>query len=93
VDKPETVADRTFSILSSARSRGADVVSVSCPLCAFNLDHRQKEAAKKYSEFKTLPVLYFTQLLALAMGCGEESLRLDLHYVDPKPVLRQKGLI
>jgi heterodisulfide reductase subunit B len=93
VDKPETVADRTFSILTSARGRGAEVVSVSCPLCAFNLDHRQKETAKKYSEFKKIPILYFTQLLAIAMGCGEESLRLDLHYVDPQPLLRQKGLI
>jgi heterodisulfide reductase subunit B len=93
VDKPESVADRTFSILTSAGSRGAEVISVSCPLCAFNLDHRQKETAKKYSEFKKIPVLYFTQLLAIAMGCGEVSLRLDLHYVDPQPLLRQKGLI
>jgi len=93
VDKPEMVADRTFSILTSAQSRGADLVSVSCPLCAFNLDHRQNETAKKYSEFKKIPILYFTQLLAIAMGCGEEALRLDLHYVNPKPLLRQKGLI
>jgi heterodisulfide reductase subunit B len=93
VDKPETVAERTYSILTSARSRGAEVVSVSCPLCAFNLDHRQKETAKKHSDFKKMPVLYFTQLLAVAVGCGEEALRLDLHYVDPKPILRQKGLI
>jgi len=93
VDKPETVADRTYSILTSAQSRGAEVVSVSCPLCAFNLDHRQKETAKKHSDFKKMPILYFTQLLAIAMGCTEESLRLDLHYVDPKPLLRQKGLI
>jgi len=93
VDKPESVADRAYSILMSAESRGAEVVAVSCPLCAFNLDHRQKETAKKHSDFKKVPILYFTQLLAIAVGCGEESLRLDLHYVDPKPLLRQKGLI
>lgn len=93
VDKPETVADRTYSILTSARSRGANVVSVSCPLCAFNLDHRQKETAKKYSGFKGLPILYFTQLLAIAMGCEEKDLRLDLHYVNPRPLLQEKGLI
>ena len=93
VDKPETVADRTYSILTSAESRGADLVSVSCPLCAFNLDHRQKETAKKYSGFKRIPILYFSQLLAIAMGCEEKDLRLDLHYVDPKPLLQEKGLI
>ncbi len=93
VDKPATVAERTFSILSSARSRGADVVSVSCPLCAFNLDHRQKETAQRYSDFKKMPILYFTQLMAIALGCGEKDLRLDLHYVNPKPLLQEKGLI
>jgi heterodisulfide reductase subunit B len=93
VDKPETVAERTYAILSSARSRGAEVVSVSCPLCAFNLDHRQKETAKLHSDFKKIPVLYFTQLLAVALGCGEKDLRLDLHYVDPLPLLKEKELI
>jgi heterodisulfide reductase subunit B len=93
VDKPETIAERTYSILTSARSQGAEVVAVSCPLCAFNLDHRQKDAQKKYSEFKEMPILYFTQIMALALGCEEKDLRFDLHYVDPKPLLKQKGLI
>ena len=93
VDKPETVADRTNQILSSAADRGAEVVVVSCPLCAFNLDHRQKETMQKYPEFKQIPILYFSQLLAIALGCSEESLRLDLHYINPKPILKGKDLI
>jgi heterodisulfide reductase subunit B len=93
VNKPEVVAERTFQIVSSAQKLGAEVIAVSCPLCAFNLDFRQKEAAALYSDLKKLPVLYFTQLLALALGCPEESLRLDLHFVDPRPLLKQKGLL
>jgi len=93
VDKPEIIADRTYQILTAAQSRGAEIVSVSCPLCAFNLDHRQKETSKKYSGFKRIPILYFTQLLAIAMGCQEKDLRLDLHYVNPGPLLKEKGLI
>ncbi|NQT80754.1 MAG: CoB--CoM heterodisulfide reductase iron-sulfur subunit B family protein [Candidatus Aminicenantes bacterium] len=93
VDKPEIVANRTYQILTSAQSQGADVVAVSCPLCAFNLDHRQKETVKKYPEFKNIPILYFSQILAIALGCPEESLRFDLHFVDPKPILKEKGLI
>lgn len=93
VDKPGVVADRSFQILSSARRLGADVVIVACPLCAFNLDHRQKETAKKYSEFTKMPILYFTQIMALALGCPEEALRFDLHYVDPRPLLHGKGFI
>lgn len=93
VDNQDIVAERTFQILSSAQSRGAEVVAVSCPLCAFNLDQRQKKTVQNYPEFKHIPVLYFTQLLALALGCPKKSLRLDLHHIDPKPILKEKGLI
>ena len=93
VNKPEIIASRTNSILTSAMTQGADVVVVSCPLCAFNLDHRQKETIQKYPEFKNIPVLYFTQAMAIALGCPEETLRLDLHHIDPKPLLKEKGFI
>jgi heterodisulfide reductase subunit B len=93
VDNPNIVIERTYSILSSAKVNGAEIVIVSCPLCAFNLDHRQKETAQKYLEFSHIPVLYFTQILAIALGCSEEILRFDLHYIDPKPILKEKGLI
>jgi len=93
VDKPDIIAERTNQILSSAKERGAEAVVVSCPLCAFNLDQRQKQTVQRYPEFQHLPVLYFTQLLAIALGCPEESLRLDLHYIDPAPILKQKNLI
>lgn len=93
VDNPSIVADRTQRIISSAREQGAEVVIVSCPLCAFNLDHRQKITVRKYPDFIGLPVLYFTQLMAVALGCPEESLGLALHYVDPKTLLKEKGFI
>ncbi len=93
VDKPEIIADRTNQILSSSLKQGAEVVTVSCPLCAFNLDQRQKETQQKFPEFKNIPILYFSQLLAIALGCPQDSLRLDLHYIDPKPILKEKGLI
>jgi heterodisulfide reductase subunit B len=93
VDKPELVAERTFQILTSAQEQGAEIVVVSCPLCAFNLDFRQKETLQKYPGFKHIPVLYFTQVLAVALGCLEEEIGLDLHFIDPKPILKNKGLI
>jgi heterodisulfide reductase subunit B len=89
---PGIVADRTNQIVSSALNQGAEVIVVSCPLCAFNLDHRQKETVQKYPDFKHVPVLYFTQLMAIALGCSKESLKLDLHYIDPAPLLKAKGL-
>jgi len=93
VDKPDIIAERTNQIVNSAKSRGADVIASSCPLCSFNLDHRQKQTVQIYQDFEGLPILYFTQLLALALNCPEEIVRLDLHYFDPKPILQEKRLI
>jgi len=93
VNNPGIVAERTYHILSSAQDQGAEIVVVSCPLCAFNLDQRQKVTAEKYPTFKNIPVLYFTQPLAISLGCPEETLRFDLNFIDPQPVLREKGLI
>jgi heterodisulfide reductase subunit B len=93
VNKPEIIADRTHEIISDAQREGAEVIAVTCPLCAFNLDQRQQLTAQKYSGFKHMPVIYFTQLMAIALDCDESSLKLDLHHVDPAPVLKDKGLL
>ncbi|MBU2437863.1 MAG: CoB--CoM heterodisulfide reductase iron-sulfur subunit B family protein [Acidobacteria bacterium] len=93
VDKPEIIAERTNQIIGSVVKKGAEVVVVSCPLCAFNLDQRQKVTKKIFPDFKNIPVLYFTQLLALSLGCSENDLGLNLHHIDPRPILKEKGLI
>lgn len=93
VDKPEIVADRTRMIVGDAVEQGAELIVVSCPLCAFNLDHRQELTLKLHPEFDGIPVVYFTQLMAIAFGCPESVLRLDLHHTPPRPVLAAKGLI
>ncbi len=93
VDKPEIVADRTYRILMDAREQGAEMITVSCPLCAFNLDHRQQVVRQFHADFEGMPVVYFTQLMAVAFGSPEEVLRLDLHHNSPRPALAAKGLL
>jgi len=93
VDDPEIIADRTYTILSDAQNQQADMVAVTCPLCAFNLDQRQKLTAQKYPDFKHTPIIYFTQLMAVALDCDESALKLDLHHIDTKPLLEKKGLL
>ena len=92
VGKPEIIADRTDKIMGSAQEDHADLVVVSCPLCAFNLDFRQDDAKRLNPDFQNMPVLYFTQLMAIAFGCDESALRFDLHHIDPKPALAARGL-
>ncbi|HET7832287.1 MAG TPA: CoB--CoM heterodisulfide reductase iron-sulfur subunit B family protein [Gallionella sp.] len=92
VGKPEIIADRTNKIMGSVQEQKADLVVVSCPMCAYNLDFRQDDARALNSELQRMPVLYFTQLMALALGCGDEALRFDLHHIDPAPALAARGL-
>ncbi len=93
VTSKDLIAERTRMIVSSARERGADAIVLSCPLCEFNLDARQEDTTERYTDFVGLPVLYFTQLMALSLGCEEEVCRFDLHYVDPRPLLKEKGIL
>jgi len=89
----EIVAETAYDILSRFQKEGAEVVATSCPLCAFNLDERQKEVLEKYPEFQQTPVVYFTQLMTVAFGLGEEHCGFDLNYVDPRPLLEEKNLL
>jgi len=92
VGMPEIIADRTDKIMGSASDEQVDLVVVSCPMCAYNLDFRQDDARNLKPDFQHMPVLYFTQLMALALECGEETLGFDLHHIDPLPTLAAHGL-
>jgi heterodisulfide reductase subunit B len=77
----------TRAVLENARARGADVVAVACPLCHSNLDTRQK----KMGLAEPMPVMYFTQLMAVAFGMTRQA-ALSRNLTDPRPVLTAKRL-
>ncbi len=75
--------EMTRKILQNARDCGAEAVVTVCPLCHVNLDARQSQLELDFQ----LPVLYLTQLMALAFGLGEKQAWLSKNIVDPRPVL------
>lgn len=87
-ERPLT-ARNSGRILDLATKLGADVIAVACPLCQMNLDLRQKQAARAEDAFFHMPVLYFTQLMGLAMGIAPEHLGLDQLCVSAVPLLRK----
>jgi len=89
----EVALESAWNILSSAVIWQAEALVLSCPLCDFNLAGKQKELRQKYREFKGIPTLYFTQLLALAFGLDSKVCRFELNYQDPRPLLESKGLL
>ncbi len=88
----DVVLKLSHRILSQARQLGADCVAVACPMCHSNLDAYQKEMEAKYQDKLELPVLYFTQLVGLALDFSPKQLLLDKHFTDPLPMLKDKGL-
>lgn len=92
VNEPAVVRQRTRLIVESAWQNGAEVMVVLCPLCHYNLDAVQLEIQRTDSRFQTMPVLYLTQLLALLAGIGEGN-DWSLHSIDPRPILKAKGLL
>ncbi|MFQ5901629.1 MAG: CoB--CoM heterodisulfide reductase iron-sulfur subunit B family protein [Thermodesulfobacteriota bacterium] len=93
VSEEEIVVKMSGRVLISARKRGAEAVVTSCPLCLYNLDRGQKGAVKEDPAYKEIPVLYFTQVLGLALGQEASVLGLDKNVYDPRPLLNEKGII
>jgi heterodisulfide reductase subunit B len=93
VSNPDIVRSRTRMIVESALKNGADLLVLSCPLCGYNLDAVQREIHETDTGFRTLPVLYITQLLSLSLGIDPDINDFSLHAVDPRPVLEEKGLL
>ncbi len=89
VDKKDLVAQRTYKLISTARRAGANVIVTSCPLCFFNLDRRQELVLRAHPNFEPMPVVYFTQLMAIAFGLNRSVLHFDKHYISPEEVLRK----
>jgi len=92
VNEKQVVLSRTRVITESAVKNGADIIVTSCPLCYYNLDTCQPKVAEATPGFRTIPVMYISQILALLAGL--EGLNdFSLHAVDPRPVLRRRGLL
>jgi len=87
------VADLAYKILNQAEEEGAEMLITACPLCEYNLGPIQAEVEKKHPVFNSIPVVYFTQLMALAFGLEEEATAFTGNTPDPRPLLREKGLL
>jgi len=92
IEEKTLVSNRAHKITNYAIDRGSDAIMLSCPLCRFNLDVRGKEAEKIYNNYKQLPVYYYTQLIAVALGLDSKVYGFDEHAVDPVLLLKKKGV-
>ena len=88
---PEVGLRLVYILLREASKRGADLIATTCPLCQFNLDAYQNQVEDQYGDC-SLPVLYFTQVLGLAMGLPARQLGLQRGVVPVAPALKRREL-
>lgn len=77
----------TKKILDSAKDNGANCVAVTCPLCQTNLDAYQKAVESKFNVSYKLPILYFTQIMGLALGIEPKKLGLNKNMVPTDKII------
>ncbi|MBR4867553.1 MAG: disulfide reductase, partial [Clostridia bacterium] len=63
VESPELAKSKSKAVINNAKAQGAEMIITACPLCKYNL---VKNGAD-------IPVVYFTELLAEALGVKEDT--------------------
>lgn len=79
------------NLLLCAQHGRADCIVVACPLCQINLDAYQGRINGTYGTSFSLPILYFTQVLGLALGIPPKSLGIHRGIVPAKDILVRFG--
>ena len=79
--------DLTGKLLAQAKESGAQCLAVACPMSQMALDAYQSQVERHLGYSIDLPILYFTQLVGLALGIDSRRLGLDKLFVSPTKVL------
>ena len=77
-------------LLDSAVEYHADLILCMCPMCQLNLDAYQGRVANHFNRDFQLPIIFFTQLLGVALGIDFEELGIGKEIVAAGPVIRTK---
>ena len=90
---PQVGQGLSYAILRDAERREADVIATACPLCQFNLECYQDDIRRAHPDLKPIPVVYFTQLLGIALGLSPQEMALHRQIVPLEPVLKERGIL
>ncbi len=73
----EAALNMVYILLQDAQNQQADVIATTCPMCSTNVEVYQNRVNQEYKTQFSIPVVYFTQLMGLAMGIAPGKLGLD----------------
>jgi heterodisulfide reductase subunit B len=88
LSRSDIVGKLVGDICQATIEAGATAIVTACPLCQANLDTRQ-------SDPKKIPILHFSELLGLALGAKEQTVKawLRRHINNPQEMLKSQNLI
>ena len=92
MSRTDVVEKLSTSVMQSAVRNGAEIIVTSCPLCQYNLEMSQTKAIETVAGYKQIPIVYFTQLLGLALGQSEDIAGFNSNKWDARPLLKEKGV-
>ena len=75
--------------LANTTKAGADCITTLCPFCFVALDIGQMQVKSKFNETYDMPVLHYSELLALALGIDPKELALQTHKIKTDKVLNK----
>ena len=77
------------NILEDAIKHGGQLISTVCPMCAMNLEMYQERINKAYGTDFDVPIVYLTQLMAVAFGMDlKKDAALNYNIIPPEGVLK-----
>jgi len=83
VYSPEKTLHLIKNIVEQAVAAGADVIATPCPLCQQNVEMYQDAINKKYGTNFNIPVVFYSQLMAVAFGMDAKDAALDHNMIKP----------
>jgi heterodisulfide reductase subunit B len=98
LNRADVVVHLVDKLARAAREAGADAMVTACPMCMANVDGRQLYRdgpplpRPPKPGYEPLPIFYFTELMALAYGLSLKKV-LGKHLVDPRPLLKERGIV
>lgn len=75
------------NLLQCAVDSQADVIATACPMCQVNLEVYQQQVNLEFGTNFSFPVMYFTQLIGLALGVPKKKLGIGKEFVSLAPSL------
>jgi heterodisulfide reductase subunit B2 len=88
----DTSTRLVLNLLTTAEACGADVIATECPTCHTGLEMHQMRAAKVFGKETSVKILYFTQLLGMALGLSQRKVGVHENLSESRQFLREKGL-